>query len=120
MTDMDKLIAAVEAGESGEIVIAIARSIPRLQYNIGKRDDADEVRLAHVENDLNAAKRLHDALLPGWHWEICSDDKPATAIVWNLTRLGRQFSGGHESNGNPARSWLLAILKAVNAQERKT
>lgn len=68
---------------------------------------------------LDAAKRLHDALLPGWAWEICSDDAPDAAIVWNHAKLGRQFSGKRGDDGNVARAWLLAVLKALENQHEK-
>ena len=69
---------------------------------------------------LDAAKRLHDALLPGfapsvgqnvWHryWF-------ATITTTTGDSIGDSFSG--QSTDNPARAWLLAILRALEEEGR--
>ena len=60
---------------------------------------------------LDAAKALHEAVLPGWVWLIDCDEaevKPS----WETT-------DGYDAEieGRPARAWLLAILEALIAQE---
>ena len=115
MTDMDKLIAAVEAGKLSPPHYQEISALLRCDDNSFCIIAADA-----YNGSLNAAKRLHDARLPGW--EFCLQGSVASVWRWHE---GAQspwdidtFSGGIE--GNPARAWLLAILKAVNAQERKT
>ena len=61
---------------------------------------------------LDAAKALHEALLPGWDFDINSTtgacvyiNDPDTAFV------------GCDDVSNLARAWLIAILKALIAQE---
>ena len=114
MTDMDKLIAAVEAGTAGwydfsELCEAAWGADCGYRYS-------ENVREAFCNGSLDAAKRLHDALLPGWDYciDYVSRAKP---LVYVQDDGGPTFDGEADT---PARAWLLAILKAVNAQERKT
>lgn len=110
MTDLDKLIEAVEAGQL----------------------TSDELPDSHVTHwqaivdayngSLDAAKRLHDALLgPDWsvsialgaafwdvditHYPYRDEDRRPD---WNVTAGPEQ---------DPARAWLLAILRAVKAKD---
>lgn len=64
---------------------------------------------------LDAAKALHEAVLPRWDYRIRSN----MAWVW---RTATDIQGGDEieddaGNDIPARAWLLAILAALIAQE---
>jgi hypothetical protein len=61
---------------------------------------------------LDAAKALHEVVLPGWGWEISNED---TAAVF----YGNSLSGPCKisASDNPARAWLLAILDALIAEE---
>jgi hypothetical protein len=62
---------------------------------------------------LDAAKALHEAVLPGFAWFVQSDyrgDSPESSIE------GYCVSVCFESE-NPARAWLLAILEALISQE---
>jgi hypothetical protein len=62
---------------------------------------------------LDAAKALHEAVLPGFAWFVQSDyrgDNPEASIE------GHCVSVCFESD-NPARAWLLAILEALIAEE---
>ena len=63
---------------------------------------------------LDAAKALHEAVLPGWEWRL----RDNRAWVWT----GVLVYGGEEVEtaefcGLPARAWLLAILDALIAKE---
>lgn len=60
---------------------------------------------------LDAAKALHEALLPGWEWDVASSD--AAAVF-----RGNALHGPAElaAAANPARAWLLAILGALAAE----
>lgn len=59
------------------------------------------------KGSLDAAKALHDAVLPGWDGNFSLD---GVAAVWRTrpTYVGR--------SSNPARAWLIAILEALIAQ----
>ncbi len=80
------------------------------------------------EGSLDAAKALHDALLPGWSWR-----KPA--VPWEPESAAVQSpnwqpaddeddEGGYpffKGNSNdPARAGLLAILRALEATQEPT
>ena len=54
---------------------------------------------------LDAAKALHEAVLPGQDWSI----SPSKSYA------GNGFKG---ESKDPARAWLLAILRALHAQEQ--
>jgi|GEM_PF-1985014 len=65
---------------------------------------------------LDAAKALHEAVLPGWHWAIEDDEQAEVYMPPVRDEDGRFKAGpGATSNwiGDPARAWLLAILEAL-------
>ena len=58
---------------------------------------------------LDAAKALHDALLPGW-WYV---------IDHRMCSVSDMFDGpffSQDTHDSPARAWLLAVLRAYRAQ----
>lgn len=61
---------------------------------------------------LDAAKALHEAVLPEWGWEI----NRLSAVVQGPTAQ-RYF--GQQSSDKQSRLWLLAILQALIAQEQE-
>ena len=68
---------------------------------------------------LDAAKALHEAVLRGWAWTI-NDSGEQT--MWPPNEIADEewcadgiLSVGPENN--PARAWLLAILRALIAKE---
>ena len=126
MTDMDKLIAAVEAGQIADDFMPWIDVYDRTRGLLPYRY---QHMPAAYNGSLDAAKRLHDALLPGWAVERIAiwRGHPAHVCIWG-THEERDGKFWHEAKDGrfeatadtPARAWLLAILKAVNAQERKT
>lgn len=120
MTDaLNKLIEAVEAGslheqELGGMPMCTA-AYPVIcgdNWNCGKWSDRN--CLAAYHGDLNAAKALHEALIPGAHWHLDeNEDRGYVAGVF--------FGNWHEGVAKtPARAWLLAILRAYAAQQEAT
>lgn len=96
---LDELIAAVEKGE-----FLLGAMKGRLE---DKSYDA-------FSGSLDAAKALHDALLPGWAWKLESYDGFSLAWVGPPSEM---LLREHEADiNNPARAWLIAILKAYRAQ----
>lgn len=77
--------------------------------------------LEAFDGSLDAALRLHEALLPGAsQYSIVTDP---TCLCVKVAWWPKWLSGGVEiqgegwDEGNPARAWLLAILRALKAQE---
>ena len=60
---------------------------------------------------LDAAKALHEAVLLGWWWKAISPDP-------HYVQVGRPNIGVYSGcSDNPARAWLIAILKALIAED---
>ena len=68
--------------------------------------------LGAFNGSLDAALALHEALLPGWEWTLDAGDG---ASVENRGNFGWTYSAD-ASVGNIASAWLLAILRAVEAE----
>lgn len=110
MTDLDKLIDAVEGGKYDQDGTRPARfnalcsdwEAARGAYS---NPNYKTAWLAYC-GSLDAAKALHDALLPGWDWGVYADKS-----CW-LGSMDIDFS---EKSTCPARAWLLAILKAYRS-----
>lgn len=114
MSDLDNLIAAVEAGRDW-IYVAADKALPARQgvdaclaYSCGD--------LPSSAGSLDAARRLHEALLPSWVARLQVGGKGAGVSAWHCTV--EEWDSGEEVDANnmpdPARAWLLAILQAVN------
>lgn len=103
MTDLEKLIAAVEAGDEWH----------EAQYAVfGNGTDRVTDFQQAFSGSLDAAKRLHDALLPGAHWSLAEDD--------DYGFCGRVFFNGwqHEHSTVASRAWLICILRALAADKQ--
>jgi len=63
------------------------------------------------EGSLDAAKAMHDALLPGWIFDI-TNGSAFVMPLWDEphTELPDQYVGEDDVD---ARAWLLAILRAM-------
>jgi hypothetical protein len=90
------LAAKVEAGEAPE--------------NTWRVFGSDEVLMGFshkaYHGSLDAAKALHESVLPGWDYCIDSEDDGVAVFSDGL-------NGVVAHNENPARAWLLSILKAM-------
>lgn len=100
MTYLDKLIEAVKAGEF--LLDAIPARYETTAYQA-------------FSGSLDAAKALHDALLPGWGYRV----SPCYAAVMHPSVTGNDVTKDAVVNDNPARAWLLAILKAYREETQK-
>ena len=80
---------------------------------VGLRDLA----LDAYNGSLDAALALHEAVLSGYFWEVC---KVGVAEVQKVSEWpnGGKFEAA-SNLGNPARAWLIAILKALIAEAEK-
>ena len=97
------LIHAIERGDMRATVEAARAAFPDL--TIWRHV------LKACEGSLDAAKALHDALLPGWEWHL----GPSNAKVYPYNGSPLKSWGGMADN--PARAWLLAILRAQERSE---
>lgn len=111
MTDLDKLIAAVEAKGRPWLGIA-AKVFPKESPDITDRNCYYWAWDAH-RGSLDAAKALHEALLPGWIW---GRQKNGAMWVARGTRLERVQCGAYMP---PSRALLLATLRAYRSQVQK-
>jgi hypothetical protein len=102
VTDLDRLIEAVEAGS-----FFLMDVLPQNEVTA----------YSAFSGDLNAAKALHEALLPGWGWEAGAQSSEGygapISSVW-LSGRAKAITAGAP---NPARAWLLAILKAYRSTQ---
>lgn len=101
---LDKLIAAVENGQFTYHDV----------HNTWPSDVWPSMEFAY-EGSLDAAKALHEALLPKHGYEVSgfADGGPFYASVWPTGhRLEKQIL---QRSINPARAWLIAILKAYRS-----
>lgn len=110
MSDLDKLIAAVEAGRNATW-FTIEQAISR-----PARSNEVEWAQAAADGDLNAALRLHEALLPGCVVHDLTQYPHFWHVVLNDNTPPHFFHGKAD---NPARAWLLAILRALQAKEAR-
>ncbi len=101
-TKLDALIAAVEAG---------VLPLPSV-YRVTTRQD-QLIEHAFL-GSLDAALALHEALLPGWEWDIGKSGKMFDAVVFYPSPFSYCAEVAHGENH--ARAWLLAILKAHRAK----
>jgi hypothetical protein len=100
---LKRLIDAVEGGvaENGDFAKACSRP-----------SSWDIEAINAYNGSLDAAKALHDVLLPGWAWSVGA----LSTAVWSGT--SNEVAG--LSGRNPARAWLLAILRAKLIEDSKT
>jgi len=75
-----------------------------------------DLGISAYNGSLDAARALHDAMLPGFHPVI-------DAVVGEVTLYEHvgddEWEHRHEAqNQVPAREWLIAILKALIIQEK--
>lgn len=96
MGDLDKLIAAVEAGTF--LMDMLPPPHETTAYDA-------------FSGSLDAAMRLHEALLPGWAWGRF----PGTGEMYVTHRDSVDVPDCY-SCAIPARAWLLAILRALKAK----
>ena len=99
------LIEAVEAG-------TIARhDLDAFIPVLGLTTDANNALHAY-RGSLDAAMALHEALLPGWTWTRWPQGD------FEVRKgVGKFYAGAYF---DPARAWLLAILRAKEASHDRT
>ena len=72
--------------------------------------------MSAFEGSLDAAKALHQAVLPDLGWALAKAvDEEKTCAAW----VGTTSEEPCALSDNPARAWLLAILEELIAQEQQ-
>jgi hypothetical protein len=100
-----ELLAKVEA----EAVLGKFGPIMRGHWDF----DTQFLAMKAYNGSLDAAKALHEAVLPEWHWNVSKDGVARIVIPSRL----RTIPTVGRSDSSTARAWLLAILKALIAGE---
>ena len=102
MTALKDLLVKVEAGTVGQW----------FNWNSGIKGHGTNARLAY-NSSLDAAKALHGAVLPGWKW-----GRQWSCHMWvepdDMPGRSERYYG---NVSDPARAWLIAVLRALIAQE---
>jgi hypothetical protein len=109
---LKELTAKVEAGDDYS-----ALSIVKVFGKFGAPNEGNSWMARNaIHGSLDAAKTLHDAVLPGWCWNIDDNIEGTLAKVWESIVPPQVYYHGADFGDNPARAWLLAILRALIAQ----
>ena len=105
MSDLDKLIAAVEAGDKWS----------EAQYAMfGNGTDLVYAYQAAFDGSLDAALRLHEALLPGSFPGISQNTHSGQWYAWVQDKSSWHFDA---KAFVASRAFLLAILRALKAKQ---
>ena len=108
---LQDLLAKIEAGDVTGSDCCIASVMGWFAHS-----EHDIMRAFH--GSLDAAKALHEAVLPGFWWQ-------RQGFVMSVTDDHTGWGNGtycrHRDDENPARAWLICIIKALIAEaEHKT
>ena len=108
-----ELISKVEAGELGDYDGEALRLVRAWRSPLEYFEITRFVHTAY-HGSLDAAKSLHEVVLPGWGYLISCQQ---WVDVWEFepAGTGSPIRGVSQS---PARAWLLAILKALHSMEK--
>lgn len=116
MTQREALEALLEKVKAGEAfrIDAPQRKNRTAEYECLGGYYQDSMAYGAFHGSLDAAKALHDAVLPGWGWRVGIGN----VLLYRLGGEGRheQSTGFH----SPARAWLIAIIQALIAMEGET
>lgn len=67
------------------------------------------------DGSLDSAKKLHEAMLPGWEWMLHDDGCAAVFVPSDIVGGRDRFAG---NAADVARAWLIAIIDALIELER--
>lgn len=114
---LEELAAKVKAGDAHAVDIA-ARRMASEARDQGGSFPALWVLRAH-NGSLDAALAFHNAVLPGWRYTLRNWGKVEVFTEeWNDENTNPKQYKSACVRGNLARAWLLAILRALIAQEK--
>ena len=118
MTRIDALKELLAKVEAGNIPVLSWESFAALAVGSGVYVDPQaQTAMRAYCGSLDAAKALHEAVLPEWPYSIDVREAGWTR-AWTDERSGlRRMGYSGSCNDNPARAWLIAVLKALISQE---
>jgi hypothetical protein len=100
---LDRLIKAVEADRDiWDCVLAV--------WPMGT-SNCDGYAVRAFNGSLDAAKALHDALLPGWAFSVSAHE----ALIWLALRKKNPVYAGFNKTAS-SRAWLIAVLRAYRTK----
>ena len=113
-----ELISKVEAGTlipDNLIVSSEVSAMIDLAVNVSDLHGDVWADLCNAyDGSLDAAKALHEAVLPDWYVFI----KGQKGYVWFAELMDRDDNRHPQTEGEtPARAWLLSILRALHSME---
>lgn len=118
MTDKSNIRKLIEAVEAGDDRAAFWKVWPPENEGGQLAFTADRA----FRGSLDAAKALHEALLPGW--KVAGIHQEDSGLWWAelregfITSYSQTVIAPHSFDAlTPARAWLIAILKAYEAQQ---
>ena len=114
MTALKDLLAKVEAGWPPDIDTPYMTPF----HAVWPDWRAQQAWMAN-QGSLDAAKALHEAVLPGWAPSIGQNVHHCYWFAHLLRAENGSIVGDYEGSAidNPARAWLIAIIRALIAQE---
>lgn len=109
---LKELLAKVEAGDARGKDFCIAPTC-------GWYAESENKAYRAYHGSLDAAKALHEAVLPGWEYGVTLNHEQPKGPCAYVARWGASEVGYDAWSANPARAWLIAILKALITQEQE-
>ena len=103
---LDDMIQAVRAGETSRV------HIERMSGKAGLAE-AGSIYGAAYQDDLNAARMIHNALVPGY--DLLLDLNSDVSVSNNGKTLFTYRDFFAKADGKPGRAWLLAALQAYRS-----
>ena len=118
MTALQELLAKVKAGEW--CTKLALKSLPKSHVSDNHEwiDPICWASSAFHNGSLNAAKALHEAVLPEWRITHAFGLISGEVAKFNLTHNEKPSTYVSATANNPARAWLIAIIEALIAQEK--
>jgi len=117
MTRLDALRALLEQVEAGTATgDPNGWAVPREQSQLitlalGDDDEIWANFVAAHDGSIDAAKALHEVVLPGWNFSVFRNIASVSQTA--LHDVGYLTAEHIGEADNPARAWLLAILRAL-------
>ena len=110
-----ELIAKADAGDENRFAHSFLDEVRAWRSPLEYFEVCNQVHAAY-HGSLDAAKALHEAVLPGWEVEISTRDEIDCAVLDPADPEGLTWFVG-KSLESIARAWLLAVLRALAQQE---